>query len=56
MSDVSEEAIDRVRKLVGDAELFHLAQIPLSVKTAKALIELAELGIRQHVRAERAPD
>ncbi len=46
MNDESEQAIDRARRLVEDAEMFRLSQIPLPAKTAKLLIELAERSLR----------
>ena len=42
MDDEAQRAIDRAKRLLEDADQFHLASIPLPVKVVRILLRLAE--------------
>jgi hypothetical protein len=42
MDDAARMAIEQVKRLLEDAEMFRLASIPLPVKVVRALLHLAE--------------
>jgi len=52
MTGEAEQAIERAKRLLEDAELFHLTSIPLPVKIVKTLLALADKGAGTGVRAE----
>jgi hypothetical protein len=51
MTGEAEQAIERAKRLLEDAELFHLTSIPLPVKIVKTLLALADKAEGQGVPA-----